>query len=140
MKKIVSCASIVFIFASSTLMGCSCNISSTQNSIEQNIENYVSESTDALDSLRQQLKSNLRELKNRTSDIENEEYFTKLKNNLSKVTGNSNIRKTRLLDYNNMFYLASNGIVEKTSELKHLYSLIKSLEDVENSFIINKEK
>ena len=139
MNKIVKSILILGFCTSSLLASCSCDISSTQDDIEQSIEDYVSDNTDSLDKLKEQLENNLKELKNRTNNIEKEEYFTKLKNNIFKITGSTNLKKYRLLDYRNKLFLSSSGIVEKTSELRHLYSLVKSLEDVENSFIINRE-
>ena len=136
MKSLVSLVLLILVLSTSSY-ACPCDISSTQNKIESNIEKYVSENINALEKLNTQLKANLKELKNRTNNIEKESYLTDLKNKISRISGSQNIAEHRLLEYRNTLFFSQNGIIQKTDELQHLYSLVKSLEDIDITMKLN---
>jgi hypothetical protein len=130
------------ISTSSSSSGSSCSCSSSINTakrqMKEAIEDYVNDSVGALDDLIAQLQKNHKELRNRTNNIENEEYFMDLENKVSLVKNSTAIKKHKLLGYENMLFFSKNGIIEKEDRLRNIVQLIKTLESVENSMIAKK--
>jgi len=124
--------------SSSSSCSCSSSIMNAKIQMKKAIEDYVDDSNDAFDDLISQLQENYKELRNRTNNIENEDYFTDLKNKVSSIKNSKKMEKHKLLGYENMLFFSKNGIIEKEDRLKNIIQLIKSLESVENSIIVEK--
>lgn len=117
---------------------CLASIINAKRQIKKTIDDYTNDSNNALDTLIKQLQKNYKEMRNRTNNIENETYFADLKAKISILYNTKNLKKHKLLGYENMLFFSKNGIFEKEDKLKNIIQLIKSLESVKNSLLIKK--
>ena len=126
--------------AISQATGCQCDaeIIRAKKEVIKEIENYTKKSMDSFSALFIQTKKNIKEIRNRTNNIEDKRYFKELQQKLKIATGTTKIKKHKLLGYKNILCFSKNGLVEKEDALKNIYSLMKSLELIENSLEINK--
>jgi len=124
--------------SSSSICSCSSSIINAKREMQKAIKDYVNDSNNAFDDLISQLQENYKELRNRTNNIENEDYFTDLKNKVSSIKESKQMEKHKLLGYENMLFFSKNGVFEKEDRLKNTIQLIKNLESVENSIIVEK--
>lgn len=119
---------------------CSSQIIQTANNIKEQVKSYTDSNIEAIKNLREQVAKNKHELSNRTNKIEKEEYYNKLNNGIQYINRDiqgTNISNIKLLGYNNLLLLSSNGLIHKKNQIINIYSNINELELLEISLKAN---